>query len=402
MGFNPPPPGDDIRSMTGDGSSALRRARVRRRMSAAAVALLLTAALAPGAFGSSSSRLEQAQSQLRALTERIRSQAASLESLREQAAEASARYERTDRALGLLLQARISLRDRIDAVQLAYRDAEARLHDAAVETFMDSPGGLPGAQTLDMVLGANSIGEIGDRLAFGDAVADAQAQIAGELLVAQARLRDHAHDVDSLLAARRTMLDELAAARRERTDALAAEQAAWTRLDATRARLVHLIASLQQELKGESVASVASAFQGADHVSYGSWADLLLRILGAPTCHDNEVVVVAWQVQEFTQASWNPLATTHGMTGSTDFNSVGVQNYVSLQQGLQATKETIQHGWDVYGYGAIVDRLKGCADPLDTAGAIAASSWCPGCLNGMYVVGVVPKVQADFATYAAL
>ncbi|HUL86286.1 MAG TPA: hypothetical protein VLX89_12315, partial [Actinomycetota bacterium] len=310
--------------MTGDGSSALRRARVRRRMSAAAVALLLTAALAPGAFGSSSSRLEQAQSQLRALTERIRSQAASLESLREQAAEASARYERTDRALGLLLQARISLRDRIDAVQLAYRDAEARLHDAAVETFMDSPGGLPGAQTLDMVLGANSIGEIGDRLAFGDAVADAQAQIAGELLVAQARLRDHAHDVDSLLAARRTMLDELAAARRERTDALAAEQAAWTRLDATRARLVHLIASLQQELKGESVASVASAFQGADHVSYGSWADLLLRILGAPTCHDNEVVVVAWQVQEFTQASWNPLATTHGMTGSTDFNSVGV------------------------------------------------------------------------------
>jgi hypothetical protein len=47
-----------------------------------------------------------------------------------------------------------------------------------------------------------------------------------------------------------------------------------------------------------------------------------------------------------------------------------------------------------------VDRLS--RRPADTAGAIAASSWCPGCLNGMYVVGVVPKVQADFATYAAL
>jgi hypothetical protein len=205
-----------------------------------------------------------------------------------------------------------------------------------------------------------------------------------------------------MLAARRAMLDEIAAARRAQTDALAAEQAAWTRLDDTRARLVHLIAGLEQELKGRSVASVASAFQGADHVSYGSWADLLLKVLGAPTCHDNEVLVVAWQVQEFTQASWNPLATTHRMTGSTDFNSVGVQNYASLQQGLRATKGTIDHGWDVYGYGAIVDRLKACSDPLATARAIAASSWCPGCLNGMYVVGVVPKVQADFDTYAAL
>ena len=122
----------------------------------------------------------------------------------------------------------------------------------------------------------------------------------------------------------------------------------------------------------------------------------------APGCRDNRVVVVAWQVQEFTQASWNPLATTHRMDGSTSFNSVGVQNYVSLEQGLQATKETIDHGWDVYGYGAIVRSLRACAPALATADAIAASSWCPGCLGGNYVVGVVPKVDADLETYAEL
>jgi hypothetical protein len=388
--------------MTGDGSSVLRRARVRRRAVAAALALLLAAAFSPRALGSSSSRLEQAQSQLRALTEQIRSEAATLDGLKLRASEAAARYGRADRALGLLLHTRVRLRDRIAAVEIAYRDAQDRLHAAAVESFMDSPGGMPGAQALDMVLGANSIGEIQDRLAYGEAVADVQTRIAGELLVAEARLRAHTHDVESMLAARRAILNELAAARQEKIDALAAEQAAWSHLDETRMRVVHLIAGLRQELKGQSVASVASAFQGADHVSYGSWADLLLRVLGAPTCHDNQVLVVAWQVQEFTQASWNPLATTHRMVGSTDFNSVGVQNYASLEQGLQATEETIQHGWDVYGYGAIVDRLKACADPLATARAIAASSWCPGCLNGMYVVGVVPRVQADFATYAAL
>jgi hypothetical protein len=107
-------------------------------------------------------------------------------------------------------------------------------------------------------------------------------------------------------------------------------------------------------------------------------------------------------VQEFTQAAWNPLATTHRMPGSTSFNSVGVQNFVSLAQGLQATEETIEHGWSVYGYGAIVSSLRACASALATAHAIAASSWCPGCLGGNYVVGVVPRVEADFETYASI
>ena len=90
------------------------------------------------------------------------------------------------------------------------------------------------------------------------------------------------------------------------------------------------------------------------------------------------------------------------MTGSTDFNAVGVQNYRSLQQGLEATKDTIAHGWDAYGYGAIVGSLRTCAEASATAQVIADSKWCPGCLNGAYVVGVVPKVEADFDTYAAL
>jgi hypothetical protein len=121
--------------------------------------------------------------------------------------------------------------------------------------------------------------------------------------------------------------------------------------------------------------------------------------MGAPACRPNQVVTIAWQAQEGTQAAWNPLATTHRMEGSTDFNSVGVQNFVSLAQGLQATKETIENGWDVYGYGAIVRSLRDCAPPMTTAAAIAASSWCSGCAGGQYVLGIVPQVQASFETY---
>ena len=99
------------------------------------------------------------------------------------------------------------------------------------------------------------------------------------------------------------------------------------------------------------------------------------------------------------EADAHPLATTHRMDGSTDFNSVGVQNYRTLAQGLEATKETIEGGWQTYGYGAVIRSMRDCADPLDTARAIAASSWCSGCAGGAYVVGIVPAVEASFETY---
>jgi hypothetical protein len=150
------------------------------------------------------------------------------------------------------------------------------------------------------------------------------------------------------------------------------------------------------------VSQLGDALQGEAHVSYGRWGGLFLRVMGAPVCRNNLVVIVSWQVAESTQASWNPLATTHRLNGSTDFNSVGVQNYASLAQGLQATKETIDYGWDVYGYGAIIESLRVCAQPMQTATAINASRWCYGCVDGQYVLNIVPQVAADLASYAQL
>jgi uncharacterized coiled-coil protein SlyX len=276
------------------------------------------------------------------------------------------------------------------------------LHDTVVDAFMNSPGGLAEADVLGAVLQASSMGDLQDRLALGDAiVADRERAVSG-LATAKAALDARARELDGALAAQQATVAELRSARVEQANALASEQAALGQLSDTRDRIVSLIARLKQRLHAEDVAAVARAFQGADHVSYGQWADMLLHIFDAPTCRENRVVVVAWQVQEFTQAAWNPLATTHRMQGSTDFNGVGVQNFVSLEQGLEASKETIQNGWDIYGYGAIVGSLRRCDDALTTASRIAASSWCPGCLEGNYVVGIVPKVEADLETYASL
>jgi hypothetical protein len=112
-------------------------------------------------------------------------------------------------------------------------------------------------------------------------------------------------------------------------------------------------------------------------------------------------VLVAWQVAEGTAAAHNPLATTHPMPGSTSFNSVGVRNFPSVEVGLQATVETLRLPVPSYGYRAILDNLATCAPAKTTATAINASSWCRGCAGGLYVLNVLPLVQADYAAFSS-
>ena len=386
--------GVDSTCMTGDGS--------RVRACALLVVMTLLVGAVPASGASTDAKLHRAQGELGDLVSQIAEQAAAIDDLRGRVAVADHRIDVAERALGLVLASRIAVRDELETAQASYADAESRLHDTVVDAFMNSPGGLAGADVLGSFLQASSMGDLQDRLALGDAiVADRERAVSG-LATAKARLDVRARELDGALAAQQATVAELRSARVEQANALASEQAALGQLSDTRDRIVSLIARLKQRLHAEDVAAVARAFQGADHVSYGQWADMLLHIFDAPMCRENRVVVVAWQVQEFTQAAWNPLATTHRMQGSTDFNGVGVQNFVSLEQGLEATKETIQNGWDIYGYGAIVGSLRRCDDALTSASRIAASSWCPGCLEGNYVVGIVPKVEADLETYASL
>jgi len=137
---------------------------------------------------------------------------------------------------------------------------------------------------------------------------------------------------------------QLAQQQDAKASAVAAEASALAQLDQTRTSIVALVGRLQKQLRAEEIAGIGRIFQGRAHVSYGSWAGLFLRTMGVSGCHSNMVALVSWQVAEFTQAAWNPLADTLAMSGSTSFNSVGVQNYVSLDQGLQATRFTLVNG----------------------------------------------------------
>jgi len=143
------------------------------------------------------------------------------------------------------------------------------------------------------------------------------------------------------------------------------------------------------------------SFTPGEPVTYEAWASGFLDRLDAPRCDENLLIVVAWETSESTTAAYNPLATTHVMEGATDMNSVGVKNYVSLEQGLDAARDTLTGGAESYGYGAIVDSLRVCAPAETTAATVNASAWCRGCTEGMYLTGLLPLVRDSYDDHAA-
>jgi hypothetical protein len=105
------------------------------------------------------------------------------------------------------------------------------------------------------------------------------------------------------------------------------------------------------------------------------WAKDFLTQLGAPVSGANVQAITAWEQAEGTKAAFNPLATTQGgFAGETQFNSVGVKNYTSYQDGLDANVKVITNGL----YPNIIAALQQGTDAMAVARAIAASPWGTG------------------------
>lgn len=128
------------------------------------------------------------------------------------------------------------------------------------------------------------------------------------------------------------------------------------------------------------------------------FATAILKAEGLPTTQQNIAFMIAWQAKEggdHTGATnqggaFNPLNTTHGMPGSTSYNSVGVQNYTDFQQGLNATLNTLNLPY----YTGILDSLRR-SDVNGAVHALAASPWGSGDIGGVY-----SSVQSNYGQYA--
>ncbi|MEP7059466.1 MAG: hypothetical protein ABI828_01935 [Actinomycetota bacterium] len=343
--------------------------------------------------------MSDAKQRLDALTIQIKTQEASALGLQDQLAGMNARIDSANQREALVSAQLVATQNSIEVDRSQEEALQAQLDSITRAMYMSGGGG---AEVLDAMLSSTSMADLADRSAYASAIGGSYIDLANQVSTAKALLEARAADQSQLLSRRVALLASLSDAQTAKASAVAAEQQALANLDDTKQQILDLIVRLHKEVKAEEIGNIGGAFQGGDHITYGAWAGLFLKTMGVSSCRSNLIVVVSWQLSEFTQAAWNPLATTHPMPGSTVFNSSNVQNYRSLAQGLQASRATIVGGSPTYGYDAIVSALSRCSDPMTTAQAINASSWCRGCVGGTYVTGVVPKVEANYKIYAAL
>jgi hypothetical protein len=111
---------------------------------------------------------------------------------------------------------------------------------------------------------------------------------------------------------------------------------------------------------------------GVDSVQ---WARDFLTKVGMPVTSENVRAVTAWEQAEGTKASFNPLATTQsGFSGETRFNSVGVKNYATYQDGIDANAHALLNGR----YTNVLDALRAGNSATAVAQAIQNSPWGTG------------------------
>lgn len=120
------------------------------------------------------------------------------------------------------------------------------------------------------------------------------------------------------------------------------------------------------------------------------WAISFLNGLGNSNPSDNVINwVINWTAAEGNtvggQGAYNLLNTEQHMPGSTNFNSVGVQSFISYDQGIQANDKVIENGL----YPNLLDALRNNNESaLGFGGAPSAgvmanlNTWCGNCGYG--------------------
>jgi murein DD-endopeptidase MepM/ murein hydrolase activator NlpD len=119
-----------------------------------------------------------------------------------------------------------------------------------------------------------------------------------------------------------------------------------------------MIEVLISKLKSKGISS-EDLKKNIDTINIDNLADKnfyakILENLGAPITEENMKFMYAWRQAEGKGGMYNPFNTSWDLPGSTNFNSHGVKNYKSLEDGMVATVKTLKHPR----YSCIVNGLK--------------------------------------------
>jgi hypothetical protein len=117
----------------------------------------------------------------------------------------------------------------------------------------------------------------------------------------------------------------------------------------------------------------------------------ILKCIGAEPTKDNLMFMYAWRQAEGGSAKNNPFNTTQKWYGATNYNSIGVKNYQTPEDGIQATCKTLKNGR----YDNVIKGFKNNSGLSNLADAVTSSKWGTTDLlrkitNG-YIAGITPK-----------
>lgn len=117
--------------------------------------------------------------------------------------------------------------------------------------------------------------------------------------------------------------------------------------------------------------------------------------IGAATNNYERIVFgVAWAAFENTQAANNPWATTEPFEGATDFNEAGVKNYLTFENGVDATVATLENG----NYEHLLEVLRsGDTTIQDVLNALNSSPW-----GSTVTTELFNEVSANYGAYDKL
>jgi murein DD-endopeptidase MepM/ murein hydrolase activator NlpD len=106
-----------------------------------------------------------------------------------------------------------------------------------------------------------------------------------------------------------------------------------------------------------------------------NWQAQLLQAIKAPVTPQNMTALDAWQRAEGGAATNNPFNTTLSLPGTSTYNSAGVRNYQTPQQGIDATIQTLTAPQYASGYQPIINALRQGTSPQAVAQAVGSSPW---------------------------
>jgi hypothetical protein len=121
----------------------------------------------------------------------------------------------------------------------------------------------------------------------------------------------------------------------------------------------------------------------------------VLKCIGAEPTKSNMLFLYAWRQAEGGGAKNNPFNTTQKMEGATNYNKIGVKNYRTSEDGIEATCKTLINGRNKYGYDKIIDGLKNDVGLSKLSDAVVSSKWGTKDLLSRitkdYIAGITPK-----------